>query len=240
MHSRSNAGDCILFFKVLNEEVAKLQTIITQTLQALSCCSDEEHGKGSQQEAEAEKLLLVSSKWNRFVIKVCFSTWTSCKSLRLHVLIWLLFVGLIQVRSEQPYWQRSAGWERVSLVNRTPRMYLCSPAEVQSASAASSCHSKWSLCAPLAQVSVNSYLLMAEDESSLHKVNILMQFMAPVSIKAVQRTTSSFWSVMAHVILWQRLWLQLLMPKMETPSPSRLLLHCESTCYIHWFSDVRV
>ncbi|XP_058608260.1 anillin, actin binding protein 2 isoform X3 [Onychostoma macrolepis] len=48
--------------KVLNEEAAKLQTIITQTLQALSCCSDEEHGKGSQQEAEAEKLLLVSSE----------------------------------------------------------------------------------------------------------------------------------------------------------------------------------
>ncbi|KAL1257096.1 hypothetical protein QQF64_012641 [Cirrhinus molitorella] len=48
--------------KGLNEEAAKLQTIITQTLQALSCCSDEEHGKGSQQEAEAEKLLLVSSE----------------------------------------------------------------------------------------------------------------------------------------------------------------------------------
>ncbi|XP_056621481.1 anillin, actin binding protein 2 isoform X2 [Triplophysa dalaica] len=46
--------------KTLNEEAAKLQTIITQTLQALSCCSDEEHGKGSMQEAEAEKLLLVS------------------------------------------------------------------------------------------------------------------------------------------------------------------------------------
>ncbi|XP_057204145.1 anillin, actin binding protein 2 isoform X2 [Triplophysa rosa] len=46
--------------KTLNEEAAKLQTIITQTLQALSCCSDEEHGKGSLQEAEAEKLLLVS------------------------------------------------------------------------------------------------------------------------------------------------------------------------------------
>ncbi|XP_043119824.1 anillin isoform X2 [Puntigrus tetrazona] len=48
--------------KALNEEAGKLQTIITQTLQALSCCSDEEHGKGSQQEAEAEKLLLVSSE----------------------------------------------------------------------------------------------------------------------------------------------------------------------------------
>ncbi|KAI4897933.1 hypothetical protein NFI96_019830 [Prochilodus magdalenae] len=48
--------------KVLSEEAAKLQTVINQTLQALSCCSDEEHGKGSLQEAEAEKLLLVSSE----------------------------------------------------------------------------------------------------------------------------------------------------------------------------------
>lgn len=56
-------------FKALNEEAAKLQTIITQTLQALSCCSDEEHGKGSQQEAEAEKLLLVSSKYSKTLVK---------------------------------------------------------------------------------------------------------------------------------------------------------------------------
>ncbi|XP_029951584.1 anillin-like [Salarias fasciatus] len=44
----------------LNEEAAKLQTVISQTLQALSCCTDEEHGRGSLEEAEAEKLLLVS------------------------------------------------------------------------------------------------------------------------------------------------------------------------------------
>uniref|UniRef100_A0A3P8SC19 Anillin, actin binding protein 2 n=1 Tax=Amphiprion percula TaxID=161767 RepID=A0A3P8SC19_AMPPE len=43
-----------------NEEAAKLQTVINQTLQALSCCTDEEHGRGSLEEAEAEKLLLVS------------------------------------------------------------------------------------------------------------------------------------------------------------------------------------
>ncbi|XP_066540264.1 anillin, actin binding protein 2 isoform X2 [Hoplias malabaricus] len=48
--------------KALSEEAAKLQNVINQTLQALSCCSDEEHGKGSLQEAEAEKLLLVSSE----------------------------------------------------------------------------------------------------------------------------------------------------------------------------------
>ncbi|XP_056137710.1 anillin, actin binding protein 2 [Lampris incognitus] len=44
----------------LNEEAGKLQTVINQTLQALSCCTDEEHGRGSYEEAEAEKLLLVS------------------------------------------------------------------------------------------------------------------------------------------------------------------------------------
>ncbi|XP_029290737.1 anillin, actin binding protein 2 isoform X3 [Cottoperca gobio] len=48
--------------KALNEEAGKLQTVINQTLQALSCCTDEEHGRGSLEEAEAEKLLLVSSE----------------------------------------------------------------------------------------------------------------------------------------------------------------------------------
>ncbi|XP_010785669.1 actin-binding protein anillin-like [Notothenia coriiceps] len=46
--------------KTLNEEAGKLQNVISQTLQALSCCTDEEHGRGSLEEAEAEKLLLVS------------------------------------------------------------------------------------------------------------------------------------------------------------------------------------
>ncbi|XP_055790376.1 anillin-like isoform X3 [Salvelinus fontinalis] len=45
---------------VLNEDAAKLQTVIKQTLQALSCCTDEDHGRGSLEEAEADKLLLVS------------------------------------------------------------------------------------------------------------------------------------------------------------------------------------
>lgn len=49
--------DCV---QALNEEAGKLQTVINQTLQALSCCTDEEHGRGSLEEAEAEKLLLVS------------------------------------------------------------------------------------------------------------------------------------------------------------------------------------
>lgn len=46
--------------QALNEEAGKLQTVINQTLQALSCCTDEDHGQGSLEEAEAEKLLLVS------------------------------------------------------------------------------------------------------------------------------------------------------------------------------------
>ncbi|XP_030222089.1 anillin, actin binding protein 2 isoform X1 [Gadus morhua] len=44
----------------LTEEAGKLQTVISQTLQALGCCTDETHGRGSLEEAEAEKLLLVS------------------------------------------------------------------------------------------------------------------------------------------------------------------------------------
>jgi hypothetical protein len=55
---------CVLFcpvaFQALTEEAGKLQTVISQTLQALGCCTDETHGRGSLEEAEAEKLLLVS------------------------------------------------------------------------------------------------------------------------------------------------------------------------------------
>ena len=50
--------------QALNEEAVKLQTVISQTLQALSCCTDEEHGRGSVTEAEAEKLLLVSCTYS--------------------------------------------------------------------------------------------------------------------------------------------------------------------------------
>lgn len=37
------------------------QTVIHQTSQALNCCVDEDHGRGSQEEAEAERLLLIAS-----------------------------------------------------------------------------------------------------------------------------------------------------------------------------------
>ncbi|XP_039978286.1 anillin isoform X2 [Xiphias gladius] len=46
--------------KILTNEINLQQTIIHQASQALNCCTDEEHGKGSQVEAEAERLLLVA------------------------------------------------------------------------------------------------------------------------------------------------------------------------------------
>ncbi|XP_063778575.1 anillin isoform X2 [Pseudophryne corroboree] len=48
--------------KVLNNEINMQQTVIHQASQALNCCIDEEHGKGSQTEAEAERLLLVATE----------------------------------------------------------------------------------------------------------------------------------------------------------------------------------
>ncbi|XP_077405542.1 anillin [Vanacampus margaritifer] len=48
--------------KVLTNEMNLQQTIIHQASQALNCCTDEEHGKGSQVEAEAERLLLVATE----------------------------------------------------------------------------------------------------------------------------------------------------------------------------------
>ncbi|KAG8442763.1 hypothetical protein GDO86_011538 [Hymenochirus boettgeri] len=48
--------------KVLNNEINLQQTVIHQASQALNCCIDEEHGKGSQTEAEAERLLLVATE----------------------------------------------------------------------------------------------------------------------------------------------------------------------------------
>uniref|UniRef100_A0A8C9G4H7 Anillin actin binding protein n=1 Tax=Pavo cristatus TaxID=9049 RepID=A0A8C9G4H7_PAVCR len=47
----------------LNNEINMQQTVIYQASQALNCCFDEEHGKGSQEEAEAERLLLLASRF---------------------------------------------------------------------------------------------------------------------------------------------------------------------------------
>ncbi|KAJ7322670.1 hypothetical protein JRQ81_018957 [Phrynocephalus forsythii] len=46
----------------LNNEINLQQTVIHQASQALNCCIDEEHGKGSQEEAEAERLLLIATE----------------------------------------------------------------------------------------------------------------------------------------------------------------------------------
>ncbi|KAM4725626.1 anillin isoform 2-T2 [Anableps anableps] len=47
---------------MLSNEVTLQQTVIHQASQALNCCTDEEHGKGSQVEAEAERLLLLATE----------------------------------------------------------------------------------------------------------------------------------------------------------------------------------
>uniref|UniRef100_A0A670JHT8 Anillin n=1 Tax=Podarcis muralis TaxID=64176 RepID=A0A670JHT8_PODMU len=46
----------------LNNEINLQQTVIHQASQALNCCIDEEHGKGSQEEAEAERLLFIATE----------------------------------------------------------------------------------------------------------------------------------------------------------------------------------
>nr|XP_033786099.1 anillin isoform X2 [Geotrypetes seraphini] len=48
--------------KILNEEINLQQNVIHQASQALNCCIDEDHGKGSQEEAEAERLLLIATE----------------------------------------------------------------------------------------------------------------------------------------------------------------------------------
>lgn len=48
--------------QALSAEVNLQQTVVQQASQALNCCTDEEHGKGSQVEAEAQRLLLVASE----------------------------------------------------------------------------------------------------------------------------------------------------------------------------------
>ncbi|KAM8946028.1 anillin-like [Pelodytes ibericus] len=55
--------------KILSKEVSLLQRIIEQSCRALSCCVDAEHGKGSRQEAEAERLLLVSMERKQALLK---------------------------------------------------------------------------------------------------------------------------------------------------------------------------
>ncbi|KAM9290569.1 anillin-like, partial [Gastrophryne carolinensis] len=55
--------------KVLNQEVSALQRVMEQSCRALSCCVDVEHGKGTRQEAEAERLLLVSAEKRKAILR---------------------------------------------------------------------------------------------------------------------------------------------------------------------------
>uniref|UniRef100_A0A4W4G2T8 Anillin n=1 Tax=Electrophorus electricus TaxID=8005 RepID=A0A4W4G2T8_ELEEL len=48
--------------QVLTSEMNLQQSVIHQASQALNCCTDEEHGKGSQVEAEAERLLIIATE----------------------------------------------------------------------------------------------------------------------------------------------------------------------------------
>ncbi|XP_045142340.1 anillin isoform X6 [Echinops telfairi] len=52
----------------LSNEINLQQTVIYQASQALNCCVDEEHGKGSLEEAEAERLLLIATEKRALLI----------------------------------------------------------------------------------------------------------------------------------------------------------------------------
>ncbi|KAM4017507.1 LOW QUALITY PROTEIN: anillin-like [Anomaloglossus baeobatrachus] len=55
--------------KLLSKEVSSVQRIVEQSCCALSYCVDAEHGKGTRQEAEAERLLLLSSEKKAALLK---------------------------------------------------------------------------------------------------------------------------------------------------------------------------
>ncbi|XP_064146211.1 anillin isoform X1 [Loxodonta africana] len=52
----------------LSNEINLQQTVIYQASQALNCCVDGEHGKGSLEEAEAERLLLIATEKRTLLI----------------------------------------------------------------------------------------------------------------------------------------------------------------------------
>ncbi|KAM5125167.1 anillin-like, partial [Mantella aurantiaca] len=62
-------GDSKQRIRILSKEVSSLQSIITQACSALSCCVDADHGKGTRQEAEAERLLLLSTEKKAALLK---------------------------------------------------------------------------------------------------------------------------------------------------------------------------
>ncbi|XP_006887688.1 PREDICTED: actin-binding protein anillin [Elephantulus edwardii] len=52
----------------INNEINLQKMVISQTSQALNCCVDGEHGKGSLEEAEAERLLLIATEKTTLLI----------------------------------------------------------------------------------------------------------------------------------------------------------------------------
>ncbi|XP_052610758.1 anillin isoform X3 [Peromyscus californicus insignis] len=52
----------------LNNDINLQQTVIYQASQALNCCVDEDHGKGSLEEAEAKRLLLIATEKRALLI----------------------------------------------------------------------------------------------------------------------------------------------------------------------------
>ncbi|XP_062970016.1 anillin isoform X2 [Cynocephalus volans] len=72
LDEKKNAFPCHVNIKQkmqeLNNEINLQQTVIYQASQALNCCVDEEHGKGSLEEAEAERLLLIATEKRTLLI----------------------------------------------------------------------------------------------------------------------------------------------------------------------------
>ncbi|XP_023038786.1 anillin isoform X2 [Piliocolobus tephrosceles] len=72
LDEKNNAFPCQVNIKQkmqeLNNEINMQQTVIYQASQALNCCVDEEHGKGSLEEAEAERLLLIATEKRTLLI----------------------------------------------------------------------------------------------------------------------------------------------------------------------------
>nr|XP_044991923.1 anillin isoform X2 [Jaculus jaculus] len=73
LDAKKNAFSCQVNIKKkmqdLNNEINLQQTVIYQASQALNCCVDEEHGKGSLEEAEAERLLLIATEKRTLLIE---------------------------------------------------------------------------------------------------------------------------------------------------------------------------
>ncbi|PNJ46867.1 ANLN isoform 1 [Pongo abelii] len=72
LDEKNNAFPCQVNIKQkmqeLSNEINMQQTVIYQASQALNCCVDEEHGKGSLEEAEAERLLLIATEKRTLLI----------------------------------------------------------------------------------------------------------------------------------------------------------------------------